>query len=908
MSALDSELRAPGDGAGLDGNLLLDQVRPDACSAYGAIGAFGASDEKTISSVQAAPAPDSAAAVAFLKQVYPEGPWCVTALDPETNRAPETRTFYPITEASLLAWLTAYNGSRNLYWHVNPVRKAQTKKASREDIEAVCYLHVDVDPGAGQDLITEREKILDLLTDRRPPRVPEPTIVLSSGGGYQAFWKLQDPIALAGNLARADDAARYNQQLEVLFGADNCHNIDRLMRLPGTINLPDERKRKKGRKPARAELLYLKPDNVYPLCAFTPANAAPETAAQRKKGAIGNVKVDLNVGVRRITTVDQLDSWNVPDRIKIIIAEGHHPEPDEQSNKNDTSRSAWLFDVVCNLVRCKVPDDIIFGIITDPRWAISESVLEKKGQAEKYAIKQIASAKLNLEKPSGAIIVNNPVLAELRRQIEQLLLDKGLELFRQDKRLVRVSIVEETVMKDGVVRHPGMVELVPVTSVWLADKASELGRFVLIGEQGSRRVAPTRENMAGLLEITDESRFPLIRGLSLTPTLSCDKPGYDEESQLFLSFPEGLFPAAPMKPSFDEARRALTRLASPLRGFPFIDRAARSVALSAMISAVVRPELRTCPLHGFDAPAAGSGKTKLALMAGLLALGVEPPSVTFGEEADENQKQLSSLLMTGCGAILLDNVDLPLKGAFLNGILTKDGFDTRILGLSKMVKLSTRALLMATGNNLRCQGDMARRAVMCRLDARMSNPEDRQFDFDPVVEVREARPQLVVDALTVVRGYLAAGRPGKLSAFGSFDDWNLVRGALVWLGEADPLDTKAMIAANNPKLQERAELVLALLKEFGIGRRFKLAQIDAQPDTDANNMKGVLGRMLPSGRWHKGQAGALLTAHKDVPFMGLTLTASQNRTGVNEWRLDGSPDQALIEEAGRREADVEIPF
>ncbi len=849
-------------------------------------------------------------AIEFLKVVYPEGPWCLTAICPE-RRGIETRTFRPEGEVELQRWLARFNGSRNLYWHVNPVIGAPTKKAEREDIAAVCYLHVDIDPAADRELATERSRILALLTDAKPGGVAEPTIVISSGGGYQAFWKLAEPIVVNGDLARAEEAKLYNQQLEVLFGGDKCHNIDRLMRLPYTMNLPDARKLKKGRKPALAEIVLLKPENVYPVDEFTPLpTELPPTTSQGG----GSSSPAEPITPTRIAMLDELSRWAVPDRITAIIRHGRHPDPDEQAKKKDGSRSAWLFDVICGLLRCSVPDNIIFGIITDPRWQLSESVIERKRGAAKYAIKQIASARKamtdedRLPDRAGTIVVNQPVVAKLRREIEDVFVRRGLEIFRQDKRLVRVSKIEETIVKDGVIRRAGMVELAPVTGIWLADKASELATFAVESQKGLRRVAPTRDHMAALLEITDESRFPLIKGLALTPTLGCDRPGYDDESQLYLAYPEGLFPSAPMKPAREEAILALGRLLHPLRGFPFVNPAARSVALSAMISAVVRGEMRTCPLHGFDAPAAGTGKTKLALMAGLLALGVEPPSVTFGEEAEENQKQLSSLLMTGCSAILLDNVDVPLKGAFLNGILTKDGFDTRILGLSKMVKLNTRTLLMATGNNLRCLGDMARRAVVCRMDAKMANPEERQFDFDPVAEVCASRLQLVIDALTVLRAYIAAGRPTRLSAYGSFDDWDLVRGALVWLGEPDPLDTKAMVTANDPKLQERSELIFALHCHFGAGRRFLLSEIDGEDELSPHSLKGPLGRMLRSGRWHKGEAGALLAGHKEVPFMGLTLMARPNRIRVNEWWLEGVPEAAFVDEVNERKSKNAIPF
>lgn len=227
---------------------------------------------------------------------------------------------------------------------------------------------------------------------------------------------------------------------------------------------------------------------------------------------------------------------------------------------------------------------------------------------------------------------------------------------------------------------------------------------------------------------------------------------------------------------------------------------------------------------------------------------------------------------------------------------------------AREAKLNTRTLLMATGNNLRCLGDMARRAVVCRMDAKMANPEERQFDFDPVAEVCASRLQLVIDALTVLRAYIAAGRPTRLSAYGSFDDWDLVRGALVWLGEPDPLDTKAMVTANDPKLQERSELIFALHCHFGAGRRFLLSEIDGEDELSPHSLKGPLGRMLRSGRWHKGEAGALLAGHKEVPFMGLTLMARPNRIRVNEWWLEGVPEAAFVDEVNERKSKNAIPF
>jgi hypothetical protein len=88
--------------------------------------------------------------------------------------------------------------------------------------------------------------------------------------------------------------------------------------------------------------------------------------------------------------VNDLDSWGVPDRVKIIIAQGSHPD---ETKRGDNSRSMWVFDAVCQLVRAGVPDEVVFSILTDPEFGISESILEKGNNSERYAIRQIERAK-----------------------------------------------------------------------------------------------------------------------------------------------------------------------------------------------------------------------------------------------------------------------------------------------------------------------------------------------------------------------------------------------------------------------------------------------------------------------------------------------------------------------------------
>ena len=167
------------------------------------------------------------------------------------------------------------------------------KKAKATDIAALTYLHVDIDPrkwsaeveiDKAAYLDEERTRILSLFREGRPAGIPKPTAIVFSGGGYQAFWKLVEPLALDGSQEAADKAKLWNLGLERQFGcADSCHNIDRIMRLPGTINLPNKKKRDSGRVPTLAALVEADWSLAYSLSDFEPASPTPPPRAQERQ-------------------------------------------------------------------------------------------------------------------------------------------------------------------------------------------------------------------------------------------------------------------------------------------------------------------------------------------------------------------------------------------------------------------------------------------------------------------------------------------------------------------------------------------------------------------------------------------------------------------------------------------------
>lgn len=344
--------------------------------------------------------PNTDAALDFLSRWQPEGPWALTAIKTD-KKSIHGRLFTKDQFADMAKWIKEHNGKFNMYFTVNAVmqkeflqKESKHQKVGREHIQSMDWLHVDIDarpPQPTEDAEkhnnAEFARIGDLLTAKLPQGIPKPTCITFSGGGFQAFWKLAEPVPINGIDAAYEDAKLYNMQLELVFGGDNCHNVDRIMRLPGTINIPDAKKLKKGRKPTLAKVVRFN-DDIYPLAAFVKA-APVQISGSTAGGGASGIRISGNIG--RIADVNELDQWGVEDRVKVIIVQGHHPEETKEP-PNDT-RSDWLFDALCNLYRKAVPDDVVYSLITDKDYGISASVLDKGSNIEKYAVRQMARAK-----------------------------------------------------------------------------------------------------------------------------------------------------------------------------------------------------------------------------------------------------------------------------------------------------------------------------------------------------------------------------------------------------------------------------------------------------------------------------------------------------------------------------------
>lgn len=312
------------------------------------------------------PNSDTAQAIAFLEAAHPRGPWHLVAMGPKGD-TPESRTFGADQVEAMAAWIDERQGVMNLYWHVNQLLASVAhKKAKKEDVHAAAFLHSDID------------RLDDELLGRLMALEPRPTVTIMSGGGYQIFYKLADPTT------DLDDVESRNKALARTLGGDNCHNIDRIMRLPGTVNMPNQKKMAAGRVPTLAYVVEADWTRVYtpdrfPLAAAAPAKKEPAT------------------DVLRAWQIDPVGLDALPDtvtpEIRALLQRGDDPErPMNGENPRYPSRSEAVFRAAAALTRAKCPLEVVAGILINPALGISASVLEKR-YPKVHALKQARAAK-----------------------------------------------------------------------------------------------------------------------------------------------------------------------------------------------------------------------------------------------------------------------------------------------------------------------------------------------------------------------------------------------------------------------------------------------------------------------------------------------------------------------------------
>ena len=389
------------------------------------------------------------------------------------------------------------------------------------------------------------------------------------------------------------------------------------------------------------------------------------------------------------------------------------------------------------------------------------------------------------------------VASQLHEHVDQAM--RLLDVYVQGTHLVRFgrrNLVDE-------VRDPKAQPLVAATSAFMQ---VELTRVATIMKYDGRvkdwikidcpsKFAEILGNLKHWIGVKELNAVALAPFMRLDGSI-CSKPGYDAASGVMYA-PSIEFPPLIAQPTRDDALAALELLRAPFNEFPINSEAGRSAFIAHILTEATRTAMPTSPMFWYTASTAGTGKTLLAEMPSQIVYGMMPATRPW-VEGDEMRKALYASLLAGDRSIRFDNLTNggKFRGPLLCSFLTSPLYSDRKLGESRAEGIPNLTVVSATGNNITPSGeDLVRRSLVIRMDANMdrSQLKARRFRIEDLRGyVHENRAALLNAALTIVHAHRISGLyHSPSSLLPSFEAWSrLVRGALLWLGQADPLETQ----------------------------------------------------------------------------------------------------------------------
>lgn len=440
------------------------------------------------------------------------------------------------------------------------------------------------------------------------------------------------------------------------------------------------------------------------------------------------------------------------------------------------------------------------------------------------AIKQARKARLRERvSPRAAEDETRPTITDstdLRRVADAAVaaLAARMEVYQRNNLLVRVLRNDEeggglqrtpAAPRIEIVPEPRLLELLSDAALWVRETNGEHGTTLVPITPPDRivRIVAKRGTWPGLPPLA-----AVVENAVLAPDGTVvSAPGYHEATGILL-LPNGPLPVVPDEPTLADAKEAAATLLAPFKDFPFKGEEHKAALLAAILTLFARLAFYgPAPLMLVEANTPGTGKGLLVLIIALIALGRPMTLMPYTDHDDEMRKRITSLMLGGDIAVVLDNVAGALGLPSLDAALTATEWSDRVLGLSQKVTGPLNITWFATVNNAVIKADTLRRSLVIGLETDEERPEERTDIEDPDLAgtVRANRARLAAAALTILRAYVVAGRPEVgLTHLGSFEAWSkLVRNAVVWVGMPDPLAPKKEWASR----ADRAGNALALL-------------------------------------------------------------------------------------------------
>ncbi|MCP3964432.1 MAG: hypothetical protein GY719_41925 [bacterium] len=710
----------------------------------------------------------------------------------------------------------------------------------------------------------------------------KPSIIIDSGGGLHVYWLLREPWILAtpedrararALVARLQAALRAAAQ-EHGWWVDETSSLAQLLRVPGTINHKESLSRDVTalQFPLGAQLDEVRYEREQfevfpepPAASDVAAQSLARLAGTRDYGppsellliwegcswvvwaylnrarlsepewfALLTIIVRCRVGAADGSRLCHLASRDHPgysvDRTDAKIEHALDAAGPRTCAKIGELPGAYRDHCSKCPLRGHVKSPIVLG--RRPRLPAAEragavppppEILEAGGETQPVEIVAgaAAAAELAAAPPGGApeILISTREHEVNDRALAALAAGES-NLYQRGGVLVQVMGLEARSEESALIRI--------VAEPRLRELLSRHCTFVKPAGDGYRPAHPPRWAVRALLGRGTWPAVSALDGVVEGPVLRRDgsvlqEPGYDPATRLVYR-PGEEFEPVPESPDSAQLEHAMAQLREAVCDFPFRAEAHYSAWLSSVLTPLARPAFSgPSPLNLIDANVRGSGKSLLADVCSVLLTGRVAARMSYSHEEEELRKQITGLALQGVRLVLIDNVAGSFGCSTLDRALTAESWSDRLLGSNEQVSVPLEITWYATGNNVVLRGDTPRRCLHVRLEAPQERPERRSGFRHPrlLAWLRGERRRLLPAALTLLRGYAAAGSPAqKLSGWGSYEGWSdVVRATLVWLGLPDPADTRddleATADAEEGTLLDLVHGLAELLEVFG---------------------------------------------------------------------------------------------
>lgn len=430
---------------------------------------------------------------------------------------------------------------------------------------------------------------------------------------------------------------------------------------------------------------------------------------------------------------------------------------------------------------------------------------------------------LNDPRPKVQLPGDNHLLSDCAREVGRILAAKdifargGLVFIINDHKDGFMSMSPE-ILRTWIEDYLVLYKVHKLTST---DQTIQFKRTVSQTDAAGILASPQFIGQLQEVERFNSIRVPVMRrdaDIDLLPE------GYDEETKSFTRN------SVPVTAGMDiaDARRIIDEILSE---FLFADGGrSKAVAVAAMLTVFGRlllPPKSLRPCFIFVANAEGAGKTLLVKCATVPVLGYAPTGTKPNDE-DEMRKTLLAAVLEARPVIFFDNAKRHVTSEALEGFLSAQYYEGRILGQTKNFRGENNAVVFITGNACTVSPDLRRRSLFCELFLEAERAEDRVFQNNlEVPMLLERRDEILAALWALIVDWDKHRRPKPSRSNSSFPDWsNIIGGIVEHAGYGCPLETAQIEAAAD---QDGTDM-RTLVRTIANGAKLKSVQFEEVVD------------------------------------------------------------------------------